>query len=141
MKNLQLLDTCRGTKAKSRIRGPMRKLNFLIGTLGGMFGGLLLSNKKLRTDLRKAEDPQHAAKIIGKELQSKGKEVAKEAKQWYESDKTQRGLKKWKRYFGKQWQGISHEAEHIAANAAKTAKSKAEEAYEKAKEVVERKLH
>jgi len=137
VKNVQLLGACTDTKSKSKIQGPMRKLNFLIGTLGGMFGGLLLSNKKLR----KAEDPQHAAKIIGKELQSKGKEVAKEAKQWYESDKTQRGLKKWKRYFGKQWQGISHEAEHIAANAAKTAKSKAEEAYEKAKEVVERKLH
>jgi hypothetical protein len=119
----------------------MRKLNFLLGALGGIFGGLLLTNKKLRKDLRTAEDPSEAAKILGKELHRGGKEMAKEAKLWLESEKTQKGIKKWKHYLGKQWQGISHEAEHIAASAAKSAKHKAEDAYEKARETIERKMH
>ena len=41
---------------------------------------------------------------------------------------------------GQKWQGITTEAEHIAADAAKTAKVKAEEAYGKAKETIERKM-
>jgi len=118
----------------------MKKLNFLIGAIGGMFGGLLLSNKKLRTDLKKVDDPKEAAKIIGKEIQRGGKEVAKEAKQWFESEKTQKGIRSWKRFMGKKWEGITTEAEHIAADAAKTAKVKAGEAYDKAKETIERKM-
>ena len=118
----------------------VKKLNFLLGALGGLFGGLLISNRKLRQDLRDAKDPQHAAKILGKELHRGGKEVAKEAKEWYESDYTQRNVKKAKRYLWNKWGEVKKEAEHVSGDAMDAAKKTAASAYEKARDKVEKKL-
>lgn len=112
----------------------MRKLNLLIGAVTGLFGGLLLGNKKLRQELKGTKDPKVAAKILGKELQRGGKEVAKEAKQWYESPETQRGLKRFKHYLLRQWRGVEKKAGHVAQEATDVAKKKANEAYDRAKE-------
>lgn len=117
----------------------MRKLNLFLGAVGGFLGGLLLSNKKLRRELRETKDPQVAAKILGKELQRGSKEVAKEAKEWFESPETQRGLKRFKHYLLKQWKGVEKEAGHVAHEAADAAKRKAVDAYDRAKEFTGRK--
>ncbi|MEK7136656.1 MAG: hypothetical protein AAB853_00055 [Patescibacteria group bacterium] len=118
----------------------MKKLNFLLGALGGLFGGLLISNRKLRQDLRDAKDPSSAAKMLGKELHRGGREVAKEAKQWLESDDTQRNLRKAKRYMWHKWSNVKKEAESLGEDAMDAAKKTAANAYEKAKDKVERKI-
>ena len=100
----------------------MRKFNLLVGTIGGLFGGLLLSNRKLRKDLMTSKDPKLAAKLLGKELQRGGKEVAKEAKEWLESEHTQKGFRRLKHYFLKQWKGMEKEARHVAQETTERAK-------------------
>lgn len=59
----------------------MKKLTFLLGTLGGAMAGYVFSNKKLRTDMLKAKDSTEAAKILGKHLSTDGQTVAKEVRQ------------------------------------------------------------
>ena len=118
----------------------MRKLNFLLGAIGGMLGGLLMSNKKLRRDLRAVNDPKEAAKLVGKELQRSGKQIAEEAKEWMEREDVQRNMRKAKRYFWHKWADVKNEAEHVAGDAAEVAKHKASDAYERAKELAGRKL-
>ncbi len=56
----------------------MKKLSFLVGTLGGAMAGYVFSNKKLREQLVNAKDPSAAAKILGKHLSEDGQVVAKE---------------------------------------------------------------
>lgn len=114
----------------------MRKFNFIVGALGGLFGGMLLSNKKLRQKLKKADDPSAAAKIIGKEIQRSGQEVAKETQKFVKSAEFQSWWKKMKKNFSKQCKSLQEEAEHIAADASKKARKKAIEA----KKIVEKKF-
>ncbi len=59
----------------------MKKLTFLLGTLGGAMAGYVFSNKKLRTEMMDAKDSTEAAKILGKHLSSDGQVVAKEVRQ------------------------------------------------------------
>jgi hypothetical protein len=102
----------------------MKKLNFLVGTVSGLFGGLLLSNKKLRNKLKNAEDPKEAAKIIGNEMKRSGKDVAKEAKEWVESDDVQKGFKKAKKYLCKKLGEVGTETKKKTKSAYKKAKKK-----------------
>mgnify|MGYP001570796967 CR=1 FL=1 len=59
----------------------MKKLSFLLGTLGGAMAGYVFSNKKLRAELMDAKDATQAAKILGKHLSHDGQKVAQEAQQ------------------------------------------------------------
>lgn len=59
----------------------MKKLTFLLGTLGGAMAGYVFSNKKLRTEMLDAKDSKEAAKILGKHLSNDGQVVAKEVRQ------------------------------------------------------------
>lgn len=59
----------------------MKKLTFLLGTLGGAMAGYVFSNKKLRTEMMDAKDSTEAAKILGKHLSTDGQVVAKEVRQ------------------------------------------------------------
>jgi len=97
---------------------------------------MLLSNKKLRQKLKKADDPSAAAKIIGKEIQRSGQEVAKETQKFVKSAEFQSWWKKMKKNFSKQCKSLQEEAEHIAADASKKARKKAIEA----KKIVEKKF-
>lgn len=58
----------------------MKKLSFLLGSLGGALAGYVFSNGKLRKELMDAKDAGEAAKILGKHLSQDGQVVAKEAK-------------------------------------------------------------
>lgn len=59
----------------------MKKLSFLLGSLGGALAGYVFSNKKLREQMVKAKDSKEAAKILGKHLSADGQVVAKEVRQ------------------------------------------------------------
>ncbi|HLD63843.1 MAG TPA: hypothetical protein VI913_03020 [Candidatus Peribacteraceae bacterium] len=76
----------------------MKKLSLLVGTLGGAMAGYLFSNKKLRDDLANAKDPEAAAKLLGAHLQRDGKKLAKQVRDFVESDEVQSNLKKAKKY-------------------------------------------
>lgn len=69
-----------------------------MGAVGGALAGYLLSNDKLRIELKKAKTPEAAAKVFGKHLQQDGSKVAKEVKQFVESDDVQQNLKKAKKF-------------------------------------------
>lgn len=59
----------------------MKKLTFLLGTVGGAMAGYVFSNKKLRNEMLEAKDSKEAAKILGKHLSTDGQVVAKEVRQ------------------------------------------------------------
>ncbi len=59
----------------------MKKLSFLLGSVGGALAGYVFSNNKLRSELMKAKDTAAAAKILGKHLAEDGQTVAKEVQQ------------------------------------------------------------
>lgn len=81
----------------------MKKLSFLVGTLGGALAGYVFSNKKLRTELLEAKDASVAAKILGKHLSKDGQHVAKEVRQLAEEhhldDKISGGKKYVQEYY------------------------------------------
>lgn len=76
----------------------MKRLPFLLGTLGGAMAGYLLSNSKLRDELKKAKDPEAAAKTLARHLQKDGSRLAHEVKQFVESEDVQLNLGKAKKF-------------------------------------------
>ncbi|MDD5623496.1 MAG: hypothetical protein PHI23_02175 [Candidatus Peribacteraceae bacterium] len=76
----------------------MRKFSLLLGALGGMFAGYLFSNKRLREELARAQDPEAAARLLGRHLQRDGKNLARQVQDFVESDEVQRNIKKAKKY-------------------------------------------
>ena len=129
----------------------MRKINFVVGALSGLVGGLLLTNKQLRDRLKEAEDPSEAAKILGKEMQRSGKQVAKEAKEWFERDDVQDRWTLMKKYMKQKAEDAAGEAEIFAKDVtkkakkelpavARKAKKQARKTYKSAKKSIEEKL-
>ena len=97
----------------------MRKLSFLLGTLGGALAGYLLSNPKLRDELTKAKDAETAARRLGEYLQRDGKKIAKEVKNFIESDDVQRNLGKAKKFAQQKLHAAKKEVEKFVRNEGK----------------------
>ncbi|HLD07540.1 MAG TPA: hypothetical protein VJB60_00560 [Candidatus Peribacterales bacterium] len=123
----------------------MRSLKFVLGALGGLFGGMLLTNKNLRKKIRDAKDPKQAAQILGQEVHRGSKELAKEAKEWAQSEEAQKQWKNLKKNVKKGYNTIQDEAGNIAGIAVEKTKEhlpdathKVEEVYKKAKKQVEK---
>jgi hypothetical protein len=76
----------------------MKKISLLLGAMGGAIAGYLLSNDKLRLELKKAKNPEAAAKLLGKHLQSDGQKIAKEVKEFVESDDVQKNISKVRKF-------------------------------------------
>lgn len=114
----------------------MRNLKFLVGAVGGLFGGYLLSNRSLRQQLKEAEDPSEAAAILKKEMQKSGKQVAKETQEWLQSPEVQLNWEKAKDYLSKQFDCAKGEVSHLADDASKRAKKKVNASIKKAKKAV-----
>ncbi|MBT3835282.1 hypothetical protein HOF56_03450 [Candidatus Peribacteria bacterium] len=110
----------------------MKKLNFIIGALGGAMTGYLLSNEDLRKKLSKAKNHGEAAKILGKELQRSGKKVAKEAKELIEKDDVHEKFGEWKTYFLEEGEKLGVKAKKAAKKTAKNVKKKAAKSCKKA---------
>lgn len=60
--------------------------------------GYILSNKKLRESLAKAKDADDVAKLLGKHLQRDGKKIAKQVKEFVDSEDVQNNIKKAKSF-------------------------------------------
>lgn len=123
----------------------MRSLKFLLGAVGGLLGGMLLTNKNLRKKLKEADDPKEAAKILGQEMHRGGKELAKEAKEWAKSDEAKKQWSAVKKNVTKSYHHLQNEAEHIASEAVEKTKEHLPDAkrtvqnlYKEAKKQVEK---
>lgn len=110
----------------------MKKVSLLLGTLSGAMAGYLFSNKKLREELANAPDAQKAAKILGKHLAHDGDKLAKDVKDFVESDSIQKSIKQAKLYANKQYLSAKKEVnkfvkkgEKQVRGAIKKAKTKA----------------
>lgn len=110
---------------------PMRKFNFIIGALSGVFGGMLMSNKKLRQKLKEADDPKEAARIIGKEMQHSGKQVAQETQDFVRSEEFQSWWKKTKKNLSKQCKNLQEKAGSIACDASQKAQNTVKKKFKK----------
>lgn len=111
----------------------MKKLSLLVGTLGGAMAGYLFSNKKLRDELADAKDPEAAAKLLGEHLQRDGKKLAKQVRDFVESDEVQTNLIKAKKYAHQKALEAKAELEAMVSKEAKRAGAAAERGVRKAK--------
>jgi hypothetical protein len=119
----------------------MRKFNFLLGAISGLFGGILVGNKHLRQRLADAKDAKSAAKIFGEELKKGGKEFAKETKEWARREEVQSWWRKMKKGAMKNFHKLENRAEKAAADATEKTKDVAGKAYEKAKDEIRKAWH
>lgn len=99
----------------------MKKISFLLGTVGGALAGYVLSNKKLRAELSETKDATEAAKILGKHLSKDGQTVAKEvgelAEQYHLDDRVAEG----KSYVAKYYKSAKSEAQKFLKKKVKEA--------------------
>ncbi len=111
----------------------MKKVSLLLGTLGGAMAGYLFSNKKLREELTNAPDAQQAAKILGKHLSQDGDKLAKDVKEFVESDSVQKSIKQAKVYANKQYVSAKKEVKKLVKKGEKEAMNMAKQMKKKAK--------
>ncbi len=76
----------------------MKKVSLLLGALGGALGGYLLSNAKLREGLAETKNAEEAARLLGKHLQQDGKKLAKDVKNFIESQEVQQNVAKARKF-------------------------------------------
>ena len=107
----------------------MKKLSFLLGSVGGALAGYVFSNNKLRSELMKAKDTTAAAKILGNHLAKDGQLVAKEVKQLAEHHHLDAHIAHGKKYVTKYYNSAKDEVQQFlgdkmeqATKAAKLAK-------------------
>jgi hypothetical protein len=118
----------------------MKKLSFLLGTLGGALAGYVFSNNKLRKELAEAPDAATAAKILGKHLSSDGQTVAKEvgvlAKQYHLDDRLEDSKKYALKYYNSARKELTKFVSKQAQEAAKVVKKTGKRAVKKVKGLV-----
>lgn len=100
----------------------MKRLPLLLGTLGGAMAGYLLSNAKLRDELKKARDPEAAAKTLARHLQKDGAKLAHEVKTFVESDDVQKNITKAKKFATQKFREAKKEAGKLAGKGMKQVK-------------------
>lgn len=105
----------------------MKKLSLLLGTLGGAMAGYVFSNTKLREELSGAKDAEEAGRILAKHLQTDGKKIGKEVKNFVESDVVQKNMKKAQTYVTKNAKKLQNDLQGMVGmkRAAKPAARKA----------------
>lgn len=114
----------------------MKKLSFLLGTVGGALAGYVLSNKKLRTELRDARDATAAAKILGRHLSHDGQKVATEVRELAQEHHLDDRLAEGRRYVKEYYETAKDEVQSFLSAKVKDATSIAK----KAKKQVGRKV-
>ncbi len=111
----------------------MKKLSFLLGTLGGALAGYVFSNNKLRGELLSAKDAESAAKILGKHLSKDGEIVAKEVKQLAEQHNLDEKIAEGKKFVQKYYDTAKSEAKKYVNLGLKEAKKVTKKATKKVK--------
>jgi len=110
----------------------MKKLSFLLGTLGGAMAGYVLSNSKLRKELMATKDAATAAKVLGKHLSSDGQTVAREVREIAKEHHFDQHLAEGKKYARKYYDSAKKELTKFVSNQAKEATKVAKRAGKKA---------
>ncbi len=118
----------------------MKKLSFLLGSLGGVMAGYVFSNTKLRTELMKAKDASAAAKILGRHLSSDGQTVAKEVQQFAEQHHMDKHVSDGKKYVQKYYRTAKDEVQKFLSAKVQDATKVARKAVIKGKKQVARKM-
>ena len=101
----------------------MKKLSFLLGSLGGVMAGYVFSNKKLRAELMEAKDTTAAAKILGKHLSADGQNVAKEVQQLAEEHHMDKHVADGRKYVTKYYKTAKGEVQKFLSDKVKDATS------------------
>ncbi len=118
----------------------MKKLSFLLGTLGGAMAGYVLSNSKLRKELMGVKDTSSAAKVLGKHLSADGQTVAAEVRELARQHHLGAHLAEGKKYARKYYVSAKKELTKFlgtqAKQATKVAKRVSRRAVRKAKSMV-----
>lgn len=114
----------------------MKKVSLFLGALGGGLAGYLFSNRRLRDELANAKDPKGAAKILGQHLSKDGEKLAKDMKDFLESEQMQRNIDAAKKYAHSQYKRAKVEIERMAGVGA----AKAPAAVRKAKRKITQKV-
>lgn len=114
----------------------MKKLPFLLGTLGGAVAGYLFSNGKLREDLAKAKDADDAAKILSKHLGKDGKKLGHEVQKFMKSKEVQEGMDKAEAFMKKNINNAKKEIAEFIDDGKTAAKKEISKAAGKAKKSV-----
>lgn len=91
----------------------MKKLSFVVSTLGGAVLGYLASNKKLREELSKARGPDAAGKILASHLQKDGKHIGHELRSFLESAHMQKKIQGVSRLLQQQFQKAEGEISNL----------------------------
>ena len=110
----------------------MKKLSFLLGTLGGAMAGYVFSNKKLRTELQNANDAGAAARILGKHLAEDGEIVAKEAKRFAEQHNLDAKIAEGRKFAQKYYDSAKDEVQKYIGSKSKQVVKVAKKAGKKA---------
>ena len=100
----------------------MKKLTFLLGSLGGALAGYVFSNPKLRNELMKSKDATAAAHILGKHLSADGQTVAKEVKQLAEQHHLDDKISDGKKYVHQYYMNAKDEVQKFVSLQLKEAK-------------------
>ncbi len=111
----------------------MKKLSLLLGTLGGATAGYLFSNKKLREQIANAKDAEEAARVLGQHLEKDGKKLAKQMKEFIESEEVQKNVTKAKKYAKKTVDDAKKELDTALKSGTKKAKTAAKRKVKNAK--------
>ncbi len=118
----------------------MKKLSFLLGSLGGVMAGYVFSNSKLRAELMKAKDGPSAAKVLGKHLAEDGQTVAKEVQQLAEEHHLDTHVAHGRKYVQKYYKNARDEVQKFLSAKVKDATKVAKKAVSKGKKQVARKM-
>jgi hypothetical protein len=110
----------------------MKKLSLLLGTLGGAMAGYLLSNTKLREQLAKAKDPEHAAHVLAHHLQRDGRKIAGEVRKFVSSKEVQENVTKAKAFAKRSLKQATGELQKLVKRGGKSAASSARRVTKKA---------
>ncbi|OGJ60579.1 hypothetical protein A3A67_01480 [Candidatus Peribacteria bacterium RIFCSPLOWO2_01_FULL_51_18] len=118
----------------------MKKLSFLLGTLGGAMAGYIFSNGKLRKELMNTKDAAAAAKVLGKHLAVDGQTVAREvqkiAKDHHFEEKINEGKKYARKYYDSAKKELTKFVGMQAKNVSNSAKKAGKSAVKKVKSMV-----
>ncbi len=99
----------------------MKKISFLLGSVGGALAGYVFSNNKLRSELMKAKDTTAAAKILGNHLAKDGQAVAKEVQQLAEHHHLDAHIAQGKKYVTKYYNSAKGEVQKFVSTQVKDA--------------------
>ena len=118
----------------------MKKLSFLLGSLGGVMAGYVFSNTKLRAELMKAKDGPSAAKVLGKHLAEDGQMVAKEVQQLAEQHHIDQHIAHGKKYVQKYYKNAKDEVQKFLSAKVQSATKVAKKAVTKGRKQVMNKV-